>query len=168
MDKKYISAAAAAEKWGISPRSVQNFCKNGKIAGAQRFGNSWSIPEDAARPEDGRRKSETGIPKWNFPLLRKTPFLLMSDLYTEAGKADEALGTGSLTTFTMPAHNVVMLGRFAARNDVEYTVGHYTENLDGSWHKEATGNPAGTPPEPHKTKKTENAISVFLFFVELL
>ena len=95
MDKKYISAAAAAEKWGISPRSVQNFCKNGKIAGAQRFGNSWSIPEDAARPEDGRRKSETGIPKWNFPLLRKTPFLLMSDLYTEAGKADEVVAAAA-------------------------------------------------------------------------
>ena len=88
MDKKYISAAEAAQKWGISVRSVQNLCKNGKIAEAKRFGNNWSIPADALRPEDGRRKSDGGAPRWHQPLLRKTPFLLMSDLYTEAGKAD--------------------------------------------------------------------------------
>lgn len=91
MDKKYISVSAAAEKWGISVRSVQNFCKNGKIAGVKRFGNSWSIPEDAARPEDGRRKNQNGAPIWHQPLIRKSPFLLMTDLYTESGKADAAV-----------------------------------------------------------------------------
>ena len=95
MDKKYISVSAAAEKWGISVRSVQNLCKNGKIAGAKRFGNSWSIPEDAARPEDGRRKNQSGIPHWHQPLIRKSPFLMMTDLYSEPGKADEAIAAVS-------------------------------------------------------------------------
>ncbi|MBQ2865641.1 MAG: InlB B-repeat-containing protein [Clostridia bacterium] len=57
---------------------------------------------------------------------------------------DEALGTSALTSFTMPAHNVVLLGRFVVRNDVAYKVEHYTENLDGSWNKEDTEDLSGT------------------------
>lgn len=88
MTVKYISANEAAEKWGISVRSVQNLCKNGRIYGARRFGNSWSIPEDSARPADGRKKEQESFPAWDQPLVKKTPFLDMTDLYNEPGSAD--------------------------------------------------------------------------------
>lgn len=50
-----MTAKQAAEKWGITPRQVQLLCAKGRIEGAVRFGHAWVIPEDAKRPEDGRR-----------------------------------------------------------------------------------------------------------------
>ena len=46
-----------AEEWGITIRAVNQFCKSGKIHGAVKNGKSWSIPDDAARPADGRVSS---------------------------------------------------------------------------------------------------------------
>ena len=46
----YIRTEEAAKLWGTSPRQVQEFCKNGRIEGAVKFGNTWAIPEDAKNP----------------------------------------------------------------------------------------------------------------------
>ena len=43
-----------AGEWGISTRTVNQLCKSGKIPGAVKNGKSWAIPDDAARPADGR------------------------------------------------------------------------------------------------------------------
>ena len=51
-----ISVKETATKWGIAPRRVQILCNEGRIAGAQRVGNVWVIPDDAAKPDDARRK----------------------------------------------------------------------------------------------------------------
>jgi len=55
----YITTAQAAEKWGISSRRVRMLCEQGKIAGIIRTGRSFSIPEDAKKPADGRFKELT-------------------------------------------------------------------------------------------------------------
>lgn len=49
-----ISARDAAEKWGISQRRVATLCTEGRIAKATMVGNTWVIPADAQKPEDGR------------------------------------------------------------------------------------------------------------------
>ena len=49
-----ISAKDAAEKWGISQRRVAKLCTEGRIEHATIVGNSWAIPADAKKPEDGR------------------------------------------------------------------------------------------------------------------
>ncbi|WP_370812987.1 helix-turn-helix domain-containing protein [Butyricicoccus pullicaecorum] len=54
MIESYITVNALAEKWGLSPRTVQIMCAEGKIDGAVKFGRSWAIPVDAERPADGR------------------------------------------------------------------------------------------------------------------
>lgn len=54
---KYISIKETAEKWGISTRRIQVLCKEERIYGAFRVGNSWAIPEDAEKPKDARIKS---------------------------------------------------------------------------------------------------------------
>ena len=46
----YMSTKEAAAKWGISVRQVQNHCKNNRIPGVQRFGNTYVIPKDAVKP----------------------------------------------------------------------------------------------------------------------
>lgn len=51
---EYITVQEAAEKWDLSDRTVQHFCKQGRIPGARKFGKSWAIPAAAERPLDPR------------------------------------------------------------------------------------------------------------------
>ena len=55
----YLSVEKTAEKWGISQRSVRNYCAQGRIVGAKRIGKTWYIPEDAQKPgRIARKKAE--------------------------------------------------------------------------------------------------------------
>lgn len=62
-EKKAISAAEAAKKWGISVRRVRMLCAEGKVPGAYAEGIVWRIPADAPRPVDGRSLRYSGVPK---------------------------------------------------------------------------------------------------------
>ncbi len=89
-----ITVKEAADKWHITPRRVQELCKKGRIPGALRFGLAWMIPASAPRPLDGR--SKVGKEAWedpasHHPLVRRTPFLNMTDLYSTPGTADECI-----------------------------------------------------------------------------
>ena len=42
----YMTVRQAAEKWNLSPRSVQQLCTQGRIPGAGKFGKAWAIPAD--------------------------------------------------------------------------------------------------------------------------
>lgn len=53
---EYLSVAKTAEKWNISPRSVRNYCAEGRVPGAFLTGKTWSIPADAEKPGRVRRK----------------------------------------------------------------------------------------------------------------
>ncbi|WP_244648339.1 DNA-binding protein [Ruminiclostridium herbifermentans] len=53
----YISAAQAAEKWGITVKRVQVLCKENRIHGVERIGREWLIPMNAEKPADARIKS---------------------------------------------------------------------------------------------------------------
>lgn len=91
MKKDMLTVQQTAEKWNMSVRGVQNLCKLGKIAGAMRFGASWMIPADAQRPADKRRKEVKENAVAHRPLIRKSPFLDMTDLYNTPGTADECV-----------------------------------------------------------------------------
>ena len=58
MDKKFLSTAETAEKWGISERSVRNYCNDGRVDGAVLIGKIWRIPENATKPERLNKKPE--------------------------------------------------------------------------------------------------------------
>lgn len=47
---KYRSVKETAKKWGLSERSVRNYCALGRVNGAILEGKTWHIPEDAQRP----------------------------------------------------------------------------------------------------------------------
>ncbi len=48
---KFLSVAEIAKKWGMSDRSVRNYCAHGRIKGAFLTGKTWNIPADAVKPE---------------------------------------------------------------------------------------------------------------------
>ena len=50
----YISTIEAAAKWGITKRRVNDYCKQGRISGAEKKGRDWLIPADAEKPTDPR------------------------------------------------------------------------------------------------------------------
>ncbi len=60
---KYISCAEAAVKWGVSERSVRNYCAGEKIEGAVLSGKTWLIPESAKKPQRSNKSIK------NNPLL---------------------------------------------------------------------------------------------------
>lgn len=91
---EYLTAAEIAENWNISLRRVQDLCRMNRIPGVLRRGRDWMIPADAVRPPDGRSKSARAEDNAVFrrePLLRKSPFLIMTDLYHTPGGADACI-----------------------------------------------------------------------------
>ncbi len=80
---EYITVKQAAEKWGVSTRRVQVLCSQDRIKGAYRFGKSYMIPAGAILPNARRTEEE------KLPMPRRSPFLDMTSLYNEAGRAEE-------------------------------------------------------------------------------
>ena len=93
----YISIRQAAEKWGVSERRINQYCSEGRISGAERFGGSWAIPEHAEKPSDPRKqkKQVQKIKKSSeifsdFMPLMNTPFEIGECMKTISKmKADE-------------------------------------------------------------------------------
>ena len=79
----YITAREAAKKWGVSERRINQYCAEGRIPGAERFGGAWAIPAGAEKPGDPRKqKTQTAPPSAKqapelfpgFMPLMNTPF----------------------------------------------------------------------------------------------
>ena len=51
----YLTAAEAAEKWGISDRRVTKLCNEGRVEGAIRKGYMWLIPANGEKPQELKR-----------------------------------------------------------------------------------------------------------------
>lgn len=58
MVKGYLSIREISYLWGVSERRVNQYCTEGRIPGAERFGRSWAIPESAVKPGDPRKCKE--------------------------------------------------------------------------------------------------------------
>ena len=56
---EYLSVTQTAEKWGISERSVRNYCAQGRVTGAELIGKIWYIPADAEKPGRIKRKEDS-------------------------------------------------------------------------------------------------------------
>ena len=69
--KGYISIREVSYRWGVSERRVNQYCAEGRIPGASRFGRSWAIPENAEKPSDPRfqeqRRDSAGQAPDGFP-----------------------------------------------------------------------------------------------------
>ena len=70
--KGYISIREASYRWGVSERRGNQYCAEGRIPGASRFGRSWAIPENAEKPSDPRfqeqHRNSGRASAWRIPL----------------------------------------------------------------------------------------------------
>ena len=55
---RYLSVIETAKRWDISERSVRNYCAHGRVPGAFLTGKTWTIPENAEKPERSNKKKE--------------------------------------------------------------------------------------------------------------
>lgn len=65
---EFISVSEAAKRWGVSERSVRNYCAQGRITGAFLTGKTWNIPTTAEKPD--RLNKHVGMPKTLLDVLR--------------------------------------------------------------------------------------------------
>ena len=60
-----MTTKEASEKWGVSERRINTFCKEGRIPGAykdkENKNKQWMIPADAVKPADKRLKRDASI-----------------------------------------------------------------------------------------------------------
>ncbi len=79
----YRSIRETAKKWGVSERRIHQYCAEGRIPGAERFGGAWAIPDTAEKPGDPRKERKQPVaqcPPATTPLfpgfmpLMNTPF----------------------------------------------------------------------------------------------
>ena len=54
---EYISVSDFARQYGVSERTVRNYCATGKIEGAFLTGKTWNIPVEATLPKWGKAYS---------------------------------------------------------------------------------------------------------------
>ena len=59
---EFLSAAEIAEIWGVSERSVRNYCAQGRVPGSFLTGKTWNIPADAVKPVRSNAKKQADSP----------------------------------------------------------------------------------------------------------
>ena len=52
---EYLSVRQYAEKYGVSERTIRNYCATGQMAGAFLTGKTWNIPADALLPKKTKK-----------------------------------------------------------------------------------------------------------------
>ena len=66
--------------WGVSERSVRNYCASGRVVGAYLKGKTWMVPEDAAKPKRQIRHSNK-MPSLLDVLLREKEHSVKGGIY---------------------------------------------------------------------------------------
>jgi AraC family transcriptional regulator len=75
----YITVGEAAEKWGVSSRSITYHLVAGRIEGAVRKGHMWLIPATSPKPQDRRRKKD--VPSFYTLLEQEDSLFSVLDLF---------------------------------------------------------------------------------------
>lgn len=68
---KFKSVQEIAKIWGISERSVRNYCTQGRIYGAVLQGKTWKIPADAIKPDRAKKGASPLLLRLNQERERK-------------------------------------------------------------------------------------------------
>ena len=125
----YISVKEAAEKWDMTPRRVQVLCNEGRIEGAQRVGNVWTIPETAEKPLDARKKVAPANYKVNSNILIERVWA-MPNKHTFEVKPIHDLIVDELT-------DGIWIDPFANRNKLASITNDLSTDYDTDYHMDA-------------------------------
>lgn len=129
---KYISVVEASEKWGISERSVRNYCAEGRVADAFLTGKTWNIPETAQKPE--RINKHSDAPKSLLGILKaeKTAGLhggiyhrIQIDLTYNSNHIEGSRLTHDQTRFIFETNTIGISDTSVKVDDIVETANHF-------------------------------------------
>ena len=130
--KEYLSVSEAAKKWGVSERSVRNYCAQGRVAGAFLTGKTWNIPAAAEKPDRLNRRGDR--PKTLLDVLRaeKAAKLhggiyhrIQIDLTYNSNHMEGSRLTHDQTRFIFETNTIGMSGGPVMVDDVVETANHF-------------------------------------------
>lgn len=131
-DGKYISVAECAVKFGISERSVRNYCAKGKIADAKLVGKTWYIPVDAVKPSrqarfDQMPRSVGGLLKMEMSVGLKGGLYhqLQIDFTYNSNHIEGSRLTHEQTRWIFETHTIGALPPEIRIDDVFETANHF-------------------------------------------
>ena len=128
---KYISVAEAALKWGISERSVRNYCSEGRVAGARLSGKTWEIPDSAEKP---RRSTRSDKKRTLLDILREEKSARLSggiyhrvqiDLTYNSNHIEGSKLTHDETRYIFETNTIGLSERAVNVDDIIETTNHF-------------------------------------------
>ena len=128
---KYISVSEAALKWGISERSVRNYCTEGRVAGARLSGKIWEIPEVAEKPKRAVRSDKK---RTLLDILREERSLRLSggiyhrvqiDLTYNSNHIEGSRLTHDETRYIFETNTIGLSEKAVNVDDIIETVNHF-------------------------------------------
>ena len=129
---RYLSAKEAAEKWGISERSVRNYCASGRVDGAFLTGKTWNIPETAEKP--ARLNARTDKPTSLLEILQYEKKHRMSggiyhrvqiDLTYNSNHIEGSRLTHDQTRYIFETATIGVTDEAVSVDDVVETINHF-------------------------------------------
>lgn len=129
---KFISVAEAAKKWGISERSVRNYCSEGRIKDAFLTGKTWNIPETAVKPDRLNKHIET--PKTLLDVLKAEKITKLSggiyhkiqiDLTYNSNHIEGSRLTHDQTRYIFETNTIDVSDKTVKVDDVVETANHF-------------------------------------------
>ena len=129
---KFISVAEAAKKWGISERSVRNYCSEGRIKDAFITGKTWNIPETAVKPDRLNKHIET--PKTLLDVLKAEKITKLSggiyhkiqiDLTYNSNHIEGSRLTHDQTRYIFETNTIGVSDKTVKVDDVVETANHF-------------------------------------------
>ena len=129
---RYISVREMAKKWNMSERSVRNYCTQGRVQGAILKGKTWSIPENAEKPERLNKKKESQITlldilqdqkknKYSGGIYHKTQI----DLTYNSNHIEGSRLTYDQTRYIFETNTIGVENEVLNVNDIIETVNHF-------------------------------------------
>ncbi|MBR3889189.1 Fic family protein [bacterium] len=129
---KYLSVKEIAKLWGISERSVRNYCAEGKIPDAFLTGKTWNIPESATKPN--RKNKHVDKPKTLLDILKYEMankikggiyHKIQVDLTYNSNHIEGSKLTHDQTRYIYETNSIGLDGGSVDVNDVMETVNHF-------------------------------------------
>lgn len=129
---KYLSVTTVADLWGVSERSVRNYCASGKIDGAFLTGKTWNIPENAKQPP--RKKRERKQSKTLLEILKEQKdtslpggiyHKLQIDMTYNSNHIEGSRLTHDQTRYIFETNTIGMCNTSVNVDDVFETVNHF-------------------------------------------
>ena len=129
---EFISVSEAAKRWGVSERSVRNYCAQGRITGAFLTGKTWNIPTTAEKPD--RLNKHVDMPKTLLDVLRAEKAAKLHggiyhrvqiDLTYNSNHIEGSRLTHDQTRFIFETNTIGMSDGAAKVDDVVETANHF-------------------------------------------